>query len=377
MTRMGFALLLAAGLGACIPAGSPPPGYGNAPAQPELQRPAPQRREPPQERERERPQPMRPQPAPAPQRTPPAEQDVRVPQSWEARPVTAEARTVSASTYIVRPGDTMRSISDRTGAASEAIARANRLVAPYVVFPGQKLTIPGGRYHLVRAGESGIAIARAYGIEWSRIIAANGLAEPYILRTGQRLLIPTESTSQAQSREERAAAFHIDIDDLLTGSQPAIARAEKPARPSASPSRVLPPGSAVASPARLVGRFAWPVQGRIVRRFGPGASGERNDGIAIAVPTATPVLAAADGVVAYVGSDVPALGGLVILTHGNGWTTIYGHASRLLVQRGQSVRKGQRIALSGSTGATDRPELHFEIRKGRTPVDPVQQLPSR
>ena len=115
----------------------------------------------------------------------------------------------------------------------------------------------------------------------------------------------------------------------------------------------------------------------MIRRFGPGASGERNDGIKIAAPLDTPVLAAADGVVAYVGSDIPALGGLVILRHGDGWTTVYGHAGQLLVQRGQAVKKGQMIALSGNSGFADRPELHFEIRQGRSPVDPLPRLPAR
>ena len=76
----------------------------------------------------------------------------------------------------------------------------------------------------------------------------------------------------------------------------------------------------------------------------------RSDGIKIAVPLDTPILAAADGVVAYVGSDVPALGGLVILKHGDGMTTVYGYAGQLVVQRGQSVKKGQMIALSGNSG---------------------------
>ena len=108
-----------------------------------------------------------------------------------------------------------------------------------------------------------------------------------------------------------------------------------------------------------------------MRRFGPGASGERNDGIKIAVPLGTPIRAAADGVVAYVGDEIAALGGLVIVKHGDGWTTVYGHASQLLVQRGQAVKRGQTIALSGDSGFADRPELHFEMRKGRTPVNPV------
>lgn len=297
------------------------------------------------------------------------------PPAWVARRVTPDARTVASTSYVVAPGDSLGSIAVRTGAGADAIARANALQPPYVIREGQRLTIPGGRYHLVRDGETGIAIAQAYGVPWSRIIAANSLGEPYILRTGQRLLIPDTGP---ETLEQRAARFHIDIDDIVTGGEPAIAARARPARPIASSARVLPSTTPVAAPAtRPSGLFAWPVKGNVVTRFGPGRSGERNDGINIAVPLDTPVLAAADGVVAYVGSDVPALGGLVILKHGNATTTVYGYASQLLVQRGQSVKKGQMIALSGNSGHAERPELHFEIRQGRAPVDPLSRLPAR
>ena len=79
--------------------------------------------------------------------------------------------------------------------------------------------------------------------------------------------------------------------------------------------------------------------------------------------------------VAYVGNGVAAMGGLVIVKHGDGFTSVYGHASQLLVQRGQAVKRGQTIARSGDSGFADRPELHFEIRRGRTPIDPLAQLP--
>ncbi len=310
----------------------------------------------------------------APRREPDVPALPAPPPAWEARPVTADARTVQSSTYTVQPGDTLRGIANRTGAASESIARANALEPPFTIRPGQRLTIPGGRYHLVRAGETGIAIARAYGVDWSRVVTANDLAEPYILRVGQRVLIP--GGDRPPTREERAAAFRIDIDDIVTGSQPAIPERARPARPTASSARVLPPTTPVAPPAALKGGFAWPARGQILRRFGPVASGERSDGLKIAVPLDTPILAAADGTVAYVGSDIPSLGGLVMIQHGGGWTTIYGHAGQLIVQRGQSVKRGQMIALSGDSG-TNRPQLHFEMRQGRTPVDPIPRLPAR
>jgi murein DD-endopeptidase MepM/ murein hydrolase activator NlpD len=139
---------------------------------------------------------------------------------------------------------------------------------------------------------------------------------------------------------------------------------------------VLPPSAAVvAPPARLGGGFAWPVEGRILDRFGPGASGERQNGVNIAAAPGTPVRATADGVVAYVGSGIASLGGLVIVRHGGNWTSVYGYAAKLLVQRGQAVKKGQPLAVSGQTGAADRPAVHFELRRGRTPVDPQSQLP--
>ena len=308
------------------------------------------------------------EPAPLPPAAPPPRP------AWEARPVTPDAREVQAQDYYVRPGDTLRGIANFTGAGSEAIARANGLQPPFVVRVDQKLIIPPGRYHLVHAGETGIAIARAYGVPWAQVVEANALAEPYVLRAGQRILIPRAGP---QTPAERAAAFSIDIDDIVTGGEPALGANAAPVAPAATARRVLPPEASVAAPARFAGGFAWPVEGNIVSRFGPGGSGERHDGIKIAVPLRTPVLASADGVVSYTGSGVKGLGGIVIVRHGEGWSSIYGHVGEILVQRGQAVKRGQAVALSGDSGFADRPELHFELRKGRVPVDPVGVLPGR
>ena len=305
---------------------------------------------------------------PAPPSAPPA---------WEARPVTPDARTIADSTYVVQPGDTLRGVADKAGSGSEIIARANGLDSPFTIRPGQQLRIPGGRYHLVRPGESGIAIARAYGVRWADIVAANDLLEPYVLRSGRRILIP--GGTRPQTLAERAAAFKIDLGDIATGGgEPAIPDNVRPVRPAVSVTRALPSTAAVGAPSPLSGPFLWPVaSGNVVKRFGVGASGERNDGIKIAVPLGTPIRAVADGVVIYTTDSIAGLGGLAMVRHGNGWTSVYGHASRVLVTRGQAVKRGQTIALSGDTGFADRPELHFELRQGRMPVDPLSKLPSR
>ncbi|MGN6279458.1 MAG: peptidoglycan DD-metalloendopeptidase family protein [Sphingomonas sp.] len=346
-------------LGGCIPQVSPPPDYDRAPER----RGAP----PPPSSATEEPQDT--------VSTLPASRP-----AWEAHPVTPNGRFVAPTSYTVRPGDTLGRIADRTGTGILAIARANGLAPPYAVTAGTQLTIPGGRYHLIERGDTGIAIAQAYGVHWADIIDANGLTEPYLLRAGGRLLIPGGGNppppppAAGSSAAERAAAFHLDIEDLVTGSEPALAHNAEPAAPTASSRRVLASTTPIETPSRLVGGFSWPVRGRVVTGFGPGSSGVRSDGIQIAVPEGTPVLAAADGVVAYVGNSIPSLGGLVIVKHGDGYTTVYGNAKTLLVRRGQSVKRGQEIAVSGETGSVSQPSVHFEIRKGRDPVDPLGKL---
>lgn len=282
-------------------------------------------------------------------------------------------------TYVVGRGDTLRRISDKTGAASEAIARLNNLSPPFLIRLGQKLRIPAGRWHHVRAGETGIAIARAYGVEWERISALNQLEQPFILRVGQRLLLPSETEVANMTMEQRAAAFSLDIEDLISGGEPALAERESPARPSSTEPlrKPLPPTEAVAAARPFSGSFSWPLTGPIKRGYGTFGSGRRNDGINIGANMGTPIAAAGEGVVVYAGTELAAYGGLILIRHNDTYTTAYGNASELLVTRGQAVRQGQIIAKVGESGHVDSPQLHFQIRKGTKPIDPLSLLPKR
>jgi murein DD-endopeptidase MepM/ murein hydrolase activator NlpD len=163
---------------------------------------------------------------------------------------------------------------------------------------------------------------------------------------------------------------------VLTGGQPAAAEDARPALASTQP-KPLPANKPAATPTSFAGSFAWPAKGTILSRFGPGASGAKNNGIDIAVPAGTPIRAAADGVIAYAGDQVAVFGGLVLIQHGGGWVSAYGHAARVDVVRGQKVAKGQVIGLSGDTGYASQPKLHFELRKDRVPVNPLGQLPAQ
>lgn len=298
--------------------------------------------------------------------------------TWTLRSVATNAVQVAAGAYTVHPGDTLRAIGEMSGAGSEAIALENDLTPPFTLRAGQVLRIPAGLYHRVGTGETGIGIARAYGADWGEIITINALDEPYILRVGQRLRLPSDARPAPPGPVNvgaRAAAFTLDIDDIATGSQPALAEAARPTLASAAPRQ--PVTTAIAAPARFAGRFEWPLNGPILARFGPLAPGKVSDGINIAAAAGTPIRAAADGVVAYAGDQIGVYGGLILINHGGGWVSAYGHAARIDVQRGQAVRSGDVIGRAGATGQVQTSQLHFQLRKNRIPVDPMKQLPPR
>jgi murein DD-endopeptidase MepM/ murein hydrolase activator NlpD len=122
-------------------------------------------------------------------------------------------------------------------------------------------------------------------------------------------------------------------------------------------------------------KFRWPLAGHIVSDFGPNATGERNDGINIAAPQGTEVHAAAAGTVSYCGNELRGYGKLVLIQHDDGYITAYAHVDSILVNRSDKVAAGQVIATAGATGDVASPQLHFEIRHDRRPVDPKALLP--
>ena len=249
--------------------------------------------------------------------------------------------------------------------------------------------VPGGRRHIVKRGETGIAIARAYGVGWSRIAEANGIPRDATINVGQALFIPTgtaaarppqsASTPRPQLRpgatpEERAAAFQLDVDDLITGSSPAVSsRPATPAQPGRTPPATAPVASA---PVSAVPALSWPVDGRVLlSRYGAKPGGRYNDGINIKTLRGAAVRAAADGEVIYVGDAISGFGLMMLVRHAGGNVTAYAHLEDALADRGDKVTRGQPIARAGSSGNATEPQLHFQLRQGRRTLDPIQYLP--
>lgn len=254
------------------------------------------------------------------------------------------------------------------------------------------VAVPGGRLHIVKPGETGIAIARAYGVNWGKVVAANTLKPPYTLEVGDRLLLPSAQQAAAQlaamSVEDRAKAFDLKIDDIITGGEPAARIATSkpagklPVKLGAKPPTVLPATAPL--PLRplpeLTGdapQFRWPVDGRILSGFGAKPGGRFNDGVNLKASAGAPVRAAGDGVIAYAGDAIPGFGNLVLIKHAGGWVTAYAHNEALLVARGKRVAQGDVIARAGETGSVSEPQVHFELRRGRTPVDPTKVIAGR
>ena len=253
--------------------------------------------------------------------------------------------------------------------------------------------------HVVAPKETMISIAKRYGKSRSELAKANGLKSDTSLRIGQRLTIPGVDQSKIKTAAKPPAApLQVKPEGTQQQLKPAAAAAQKsaPAQKVADARAASKPGDQVAT-ARIatsvadaaaeagkdsaaattgaVPSFRWPVRGRVLAGYGAKTNGQQNDGINLAVPEGTSVKAAEDGVVAYAGNELKGYGNLLLVRHSNGYVTAYAHASELKVKRGEAVKRGQIIALAGQTGTVNSPQLHFEIRKGSTPVDPMQYLP--
>ena len=317
---------------------------------------------------------------------------------------------------VVQKGDTIDGLVAKYGVPASAIAEANNLPNGSTLKPGQHLVIPrfeatgstaprvastvspgpapaisapaavaSGHYvHVVAPGETLMALSRKYHKSLAEIARANNIPPETMVKVGDRIVIPGVGP-QASAKP----AAQPKIAQTEAPKQPAAAPAPKVASVPAAPApAVATPSAAMVTPAAhdpepaksktdvtaAMPHFRWPVNGRVIQAFGTKPSGQQNDGINVSVPEGTPIKASDDGVVAYAGNELKTYGNLVLVRHSNGYVTAYAHASEILVKRDDTVKRGQIIAKTGQTGSVSAPQLHFEIRKGSTPVDPVPFL---
>lgn len=270
------------------------------------------------------------------------------------RTVASRGAAAAARTHRLQRGDTLWSLARRYGVPVEALAAANDLRPDAVLPVGKALVIPGGDEgaaarrtpvrtadrarrltYVVQPGDTLWSIAFRHGTTVEALMDLNGLDDPDRLRPGQRLAVGGGAPRARAARGERIA-----------GAGP-----------------VLRGGS----------RLIWPARGVITSRFGWRRYRYHHNGIDVAAPAGAPIYAAGDGVVEFAGWR-GGYGRVVYLRHHDGVTSVYAHASQLLVRAGERVTRGQLIARVGCTGVCTGPHLHFEVHVGGRPVNPIRYL---
>lgn len=323
------------------------------------------------------------------------------PRSVAAVRAPAKGSGHAGTTIIVGTSDTLETLSRRYNVSSAAILQANGYRGPRTLSPGQQLIIPrqtatvaapapavaapaskpvaaaASTVHVVNRGDTLLSIARRNKVSAADLSRANGLDSSSKLKIGQKLTVPGAKSATAHAAQPAAAATAKPVAATRTaavaGTPPQSARlASATAKVDEAPAAEASVKASEATGA--LPTFRWPVRGKVITSYGAKTNGKSNDGINLAVPEGTPVKAAEDGVVAYSGNELKGYGNLVLVRHSNGYVTAYAHASELMVKRGDTIKRGQIIAKSGQSGEVGSPQLHFEIRKGSAPVDPLQFL---
>ncbi len=321
---------------------------------------------------------------------------------WAEALSAGDGGPIGNNRYRVGEGDALSVIADRYGIRLAALAAANNIESPYILYPGEVLRIPStGHFpakrpdsrrappimqtalppqrqqpsasplepswlpearpdseaaqtlaqpetadqrYVVRAGDSLSTIADRHGLRLGELVAANSIEAPYRISPGQNLVIPP---SEVELRRQSPSSQGIG-------------------REQAGPLVPPPPLSADG--------FIWPIQGEVIGTFEQNSAKGRSGGITIAARRGTPVRAADNGIVAYAGEALRGYGQMILIRHAEGYVTLYAHNDALLADEGEVVRRGQVIAEVGSSGDVIGDQLHFELRRGTEPIDPAKIL---
>jgi murein DD-endopeptidase MepM/ murein hydrolase activator NlpD len=332
-----------------------------------------------------------------------------VPSAVAPKPVVASAPSLSVvptSTYthVIRSGESLYTIAKHYGVTAQAIMHASGITAPDKIFVGQRVAIPG-RPDLLAAMDSAkpssaaavAAEAEALPVDSSKPVLASAAPEPMPMSHGAPA--ETHVASLGNAGPVVPLAGRINANGIPASVAPQHAAPQTHAatpgqpkpltpKPAPTPTAAAPSSPAAPAPTQVAtanpspkmpleepamsgaDKFRWPVSGKVITDF----SSSRGTGINIAAPEGTPIKAAENGTVIYVGSGVEGYGNLVLIRHANGYVSAYAYLKDMSVQKGQTVGRGDVIGSAGTTGAAQTPQLHFELRKGATPVDPVPLL---
>jgi murein DD-endopeptidase MepM/ murein hydrolase activator NlpD len=317
-----------------------------------------------------------------------------------ARPTTTQPitgfgngwRAAGGSAVVVADGDNLDSVSRRYGVPPSALLKVNGFTSPSQVHGGVRLIVPvydaSAKSASSEAQESPApkvsAKAKLLHAKADKADKAEeAKLDPKHLKAKEKREREDAADAKTPSAKKPSVAAKPVAEAVVKPTNVAKAEVVAPqskkkvvdGAPTGSvnpqePTAAAPLTGAQADAAGVSPEFRWPARGRIIQGFKAGG----NDGINIAVPEGTSVKAAESGVVAYAGSELKGYGNLILIRHPNGFVSAYANNGELDVKRGESVKRGQIIAKSGQSGNVSSPQLHFELRKGSTPVDPTSFL---
>jgi len=274
----------------------------------------------------------------------------------KARVVAAREKVlpIKITAYVVAEGDSLWSIANSQNLEIDTLYGCNDLKNPNMIRPGATLRIPNqdGIFHKIKGGDTLASVAKKYGIAADRIREANGDAALTPFTAGKEIFLPGARPEAAEAPDSSSTTTRSGASSAKTTSSPKVSSSSR--------------------------NYRWPVAGKINSPFGwrRHPVTRRRDfhtGIDIKASRGSRIHAARAGRVEYSGW-MGGYGKVVVIDHGDGHSTLYAHCNALSVRKGQSITQGQAIATVGTTGRTTGPHLHFEIRRGKSPVNPLGLL---
>lgn len=267
------------------------------------------------------------------------------PSEWSSR--TEQFSDGMPQEIKVKAGDSLTILSRRYAVPISFIIEKNKLQPPFLLSPGQKLILIGPKIHIVQQDENLYEIATQHNVHVRDLVKKNNLPSEQFLQTGQHLILPVIKKAPLKEPEEPPKT-----------------------EPYADPSILL----RKEVPIRSGQKFAWPVKGQLISKFGSKGQGLYNDGINLSASEGKKVCVAENGIVVYRGSDIKSYGQLVLVKHQGGWMSAYAHLADISVQKGQVLKKKDILGSVGQSGFVKYPQLHFELRKNGKPKDPLEYL---
>ena len=257
--------------------------------------------------------------------------------------------------------DTVYKVSRKYHVPIKTIIETNHLMAPFGLKENQKLSLGSPKVHIVKKGETVNSIADLHKTDAPALVKLNKLKYPYVIKVGQQLLLPSK-VLYLPPKDSFITVKQIPKQKGQKFSKKKTVKKSKEKVVYDKPNR------------RTSSIFLRPVTGKILSYFGPKKGGLQNDGINISAKAGSPVQSAENGVVVYVGDEIESFGNMILVKHSDGWMSAYGHLDEITIKKGQHIKRGQKIGTVGTTGYVKNPQLHFELRKGRRPVNPGQYI---